>query len=577
MWKFGFKKYEPLTLTCRVTGQRFVVSPEEQEIYAQFGLPVPQFTPDERFRRLLVFQGERRFFWRECDVSRRRIYSAYPATAPFPVWSRSLWREGEWDPMAYERTPDLTQPVLPQIAEFWNSVPRPSRNCDRATDIPVVECARLVRESFLVFDAYQTKYCQYSVRVDHSSNCFDCYAVSRCTDCYECVNCADCTHLLLSENCEGCSDSRFLSYCKNCKNCLFCSNLENREYCVFNEQVSPEEYELLLRKWSVDAQPLLEQAREEFIEFSSRFPIPHMHADRLDHSSGNYIYRSTGAVECFECENSKDLLRCHGVKDAKNCIDVHRSWGGVKDSVSSISVGEGAEGLLNCIECWNGVKDLAYCSHCEESEHLFGCVGLVGKQYCIFNRQYTKSAYKRLRKEIEQQMRHEESWGQFVPATSSGYAYNQSLAAEFMSLGRVQVEMMGYRWDPVEDLLRPSQLLGGREIAAADRFGEIPERLDDLDLDKVQDMLFLCEMSGRPFTLSQEEVEFYRRERVTPPKRGFEQRHRERLSRMGPRRLTKRPGSAGGEELFTAYPANWRRKVCSFNEWRAMVERFSSR
>jgi hypothetical protein len=48
---------------------------------------------------------------------------------------------------------------------------------------------------------------------------------------------------------------------------------------------------------------------------------------------------------------------------------------------------------LFCIRCWSGCSNLIYCFNCDSSSNCFGCIGLRGKSYCIFNVQYTKEEY----------------------------------------------------------------------------------------------------------------------------------------------------------------------------------------
>ena len=55
-------------------------------------------------------------------------------------------------------------------------------------------------------------------------------------------------------------------------------------------------------------------------------------------------------------------------------------------------------------QCWMGASDLYYCNTCPGARNCFGCVGLYKKQYCIFNKQYTKEDYFILVEKIKKQM-----------------------------------------------------------------------------------------------------------------------------------------------------------------------------
>ena len=58
-----------------------------------------------------------------------------------------------------------------------------------------------------------------------------------------------------------------------------------------------------------------------------------------------------------------------------------------------MTCGFGIFNLKFCFNCWEGARDLEYCGFCIGSKSCFGCVGLYKKEYCIFNKQYTKEEY----------------------------------------------------------------------------------------------------------------------------------------------------------------------------------------
>lgn len=59
--------------------------------------------------------------------------------------------------------------------------------------------------------------------------------------------------------------------------------------------------------------------------------------------------------------------------------------------------------LYNCAFCQNCTdsNDLKFCYAVNNSHDLFGCVNLSHKQYCIFNRQYSKEEYFKILKDID--------------------------------------------------------------------------------------------------------------------------------------------------------------------------------
>lgn len=62
-----------------------------------------------------------------------------------------------------------------------------------------------------------------------------------------------------------------------------------------------------------------------------------------------------------------------------------------------------SENLYNCAWCQDcsNSRDLLYCYDLRNCSDCIGCVGLRNKQYCIFNKQYTKAEYKKEQARID--------------------------------------------------------------------------------------------------------------------------------------------------------------------------------
>jgi hypothetical protein len=93
-------------------------------------------------------------------------------------------------------------------------------------------------------------------------------------------------------------------------------------------------------------------------------------------------------------------------------------------------------------------------------QNIFGCVGLKKRQYCIFNKQYIKEEYFKLRSEIIKHMNNNPyidkkgnvyRYGEFFPIEKSPTPYNETTAQEFFPLTKDQATKMGYKWKEKED------------------------------------------------------------------------------------------------------------------------------
>jgi hypothetical protein len=103
----------------------------------------------------------------------------------------------------------------------------------------------------------------------------------------------------------------------------------------------------------------------------------------------DYTYQSKNCYYCFDSFNLEDSMYCFACW-GKNLIDCR--------------LAVECELCYECIDtnkCYNssylsecnGCRDCHFSSLCISCSDCFGCVGLTHKQYCIFNKQYTKEEY----------------------------------------------------------------------------------------------------------------------------------------------------------------------------------------
>ena len=557
---------------CKLTRKPFFISQSEVDAYASFQLPLPDLCPEERHRRLLAFRNERKFFIRTCNETNQKIFSTFAPNVPFPVVALPYWWNGEWDALRFGREFDFTRNFFEQLYDLWKVVPRPACSILDVTEARAVQNVVDAKHCFLVFDSYHVDHCYYSVATWDSSRSVDGYLLYSCNYCYECVDCLDCSYLRWSQHCISCTDSWFLFNCKDCKNCLFCANLEGKEYYVFNKEVSKEEYQQILESWTFTRRQRVEEAQSRFSEFIKSHPVPHIYTDNFQGQTGNYIYRCSDVIQSFESKDCTSIKHCSSLTRAHDCLDGHGFGDGLRHAAQFVSVGRDAHNLINCVECWNSVSNLTYCGYCEKSSNLFGCIGLRNKQFCVFNKQYSEKEYHLLVKKITEYMKSEQIWGAFFPPIFSGYAYNHSSAFDRMPLSKVQADLMQFVWDDVDDVQKPSDLIKVLSGESGAHIGDVPSRLEDIEPGKIGSTVYLCEITGKLFQYTREEIEFYRMVGVAPPVRCFEQRHSERLSRLSPRFLNMRKVDPSGREVETAFSGSWRQTVMSYEDWRLEVE-----
>jgi len=136
---------------------------------------------------------------------------------------------------------------------------------------------------------------------------------------------------------------------------------------------------------------------EEF--YSQYLVLKHSLPQSATHSHSNenseyvsYSYRCKNCYYCFDCVDCRNCLYCFDCVRSNDCLDGDYC-------VECEQLYES----VDAYRCYNSaflnycarVYDSYFCRNCFDSHNLFGCADLKQKQYCIFNKQYTKEEYEK--------------------------------------------------------------------------------------------------------------------------------------------------------------------------------------
>jgi len=140
-----------------------------------------------------------------------------------------------------------------------------------------------------------------------------------------------------------------------------------------------------------------------------------------------------------------------------------------------------------------------------------------------------KEEYEELVPRIIKQMLELTNYGEFLPSQYSPFAYNESVAQDFLPLTSEQVNERGLAW-------REKQ---GEQIIPTGQTYSLPDHIRDVH-DDLCDAVLACEASGKYYKIIPQELIFYRTMNLPVPRKCFDQRHKERLYWRNPRELWKR-------------------------------------
>ena len=172
---------------------------------------------------------------------------------------------------------------------------------------------------------------------------------------------------------------------------------------------------------------------------------------------------------------------------------------------------------------------------------MFGCAGLKHKEYCIFNKQYTKEEYENLVPKIIEHMKKTGEWGEFFPMSLCPNNYNDASVQDFYPLTKEEVKKEECGWfeeDTSKNYIGPK--------------GEVPNDINDVE-GNICDKIFICEVSGKPYKIISQEFSFYKERGIPLPKRSPDQRHKDRLKKRNPKKLWNRNCSKCNKEIVTSY------------------------
>ena len=531
---------------CRDCSSAYEILDSDHEFYRELSTPAPRTCPACRLQRRLVERNARTLYKRKCDLMGKEFISPYHPDHTFPVYAPDVWWSDQWNAMDYGQAFDFSNPFFEQFSNLLNRVPHQGQFIVGGTveNSDYVNCAGYLKDCYLVAETDYNEKCYYGNRIFHNTAIVDC---SNCYEdelCYQCIDCQKCYHLLFSQDCQNCNNSYFLSDCIGCSDCIACINQRQKCQMIFNEQLSPEEYEVRKKDLQLDSHYGIEELQYKADAFFRTQPHRALHNEHNQNSTGNHLYDSKNAQDCFDCKDLEDCVRCARVFNSKSCMD-YTSWGDRSELMyQCASSGDNGYRLRFCTTCTTNNVELEYSAHCTGCRNCFGCVGMRTAQYCILNRQYSEEEYQKIRKRIVEHMTSVGEYGEFFPKHLCPFAYNETIAMEYFPLTKEQAIEQGYKWRD-DDREAP-------HVPTFVRADDLPQTIGEISDDIVQ-WAVLCSATGKPYRIIKQELDFYRQLNIPLPRNHPDERHRRRIARRPGVVLYDRPCAKCRRQTRTTY------------------------
>jgi hypothetical protein len=537
--------------TCKLTGKVFEISEMEQGYCRVNDVPLPTLCPKERLRYLCAFRNRVQLYHSKCEFSDKNILTCIPPDRGFKVYDVEIWQSDKFNALDYGVDYDFSRSFFDQMWELYRRTPLPSMGVVRSTMINSDYCNGITgaKNCYLVFSSGMSEDCLFCYNMWSNKGLVDCALCYHSELCYECVNIQKCYRLKLSKNCENCSESSFLMNCFSCRNCFGCVNLSNKQYCFYNEQLTKEEYEKRISEIDLGSYDTLTREQQKFNEFRNNFPSKAYWGRNNENSSGHLIHNNKNCDNVFIVSGSEDVEHGLFLTNTQNSM-FHTMFGNKAELIySSCTVGDNAYNVRFSSECYENVHDLEYCLFTGfGAGNCFGCVGVQRKEYCVFNKQYSKDDYFALADSIKTQMRNNGEYGKFFPPQFSPFYFNNCDAAHFFPLAKAEAIQRGFQWEEEGRVAESDQTVWSDSI---DEVG-----------DDILERQLVCEKSGKPFKLVKQELDFYRRERLPIPRVSPMERIRGRTRIFEWRESREEQCARCGEGVKTMCPRDQTNLLC---------------
>ncbi len=536
---------------CKHCGDSFPITDKDLEFYdkvspifawKKYNIPTPTLCPDCRQQRRLSFHNERKLYKRKCDATRSDIISAYPQTSEFIIYHQDYYWSDAWNPLSYGKDLDFSRSFFEQFDELSRKIPKQALVVQNTENSEYLNFVYKVKNCYLIFAATLDEDCYYWDRVIDCKNCVDSLLIKNCHNCYECINTSNCYWCTYSENSIDCKNSDYLYDSIWCVDCFMCINLHNKRFYIKNLEYSKEEYFRQINEYKKKSSRELKNEWSEFL-----LSEPHKSNNFINGELcfGGNLQNAKNAKYVFDGDSLENIAYSYFVDDVKDSMDVNYGQWNTILQYESLGTWANAYSILFSVNVWPDVGHLIYCDTCLWSSHLFWCIGLRNASYCILNKQYTKEEYELLVPKIIEHMMKTWEWWEFFPSSMSPFGYNETVAQEYFPLSKSEA-LRGwiFNWSDYEAPFPKVE-----KIIPADK---LPDNISSIP-DDILNWAIECEVTGKPFRIIRQELEFYRKHNLPIPRRHPDQRHLDRMALRNPRKLFERKCDKCWKDIITTY------------------------
>lgn len=509
--------------TSRFSGEKFYVRPQDIEFYKRIGVPLPTLSPKERWRLLLSFWNSYFLFNIKSALTGEKIIAQYPPNTPYKIYEHQKWFGGDWNPEDYGMDYDSSRKFFEQFRKLQLNVPRPSLFVDTSSvNSDYTNDSIHLKNCYLVFNAIDAENCHYCIsptRSRDSIDSFDIWDSSLCAECFESHELYNCRYVEFSKNC---LDSTFLYDCRNCTNCFGGVNLRNKKYIFFGEQLMKEEYEKRIAAINLGDRNVLGENKKKFYKLVGTAVHKPNHNEKSVNSFGDFIINSKNCFYSYfaeNCENSAYLIGSIATRETYDSIAIATEFSYMSSGIS----GSYRTLFSNMTD---SSRDSEYSDYCVNCHNIFGCIGLLNKSFCIFNKQYLEEEYWKVLDDIKTNMLLAGEYGEFFPPDLSPFPYRITTAGSYKGYDDFEtVKQYGYNMENIPE----------EEIVSIDKARdalEVPGDVHNVS-DSILEENIIDKKNNKYFRYTKNELEFRRKFNLPLPTEHFTTRLKQKREKFG--------------------------------------------
>jgi len=580
---------------CKWTWEEFPIFEKDVEMLEKLSpvinwkkqnIPLPTLSPKARQIRRLLFRNEWNFYKSRSNKTWEAIVSLYAPENEAKVFEQKEWWQDDWQPMDSWFNVNLDESINSQLKKLRLSVPRLNLITVDNENSDFTTWTGYCKNCYLINSSEDSENCYYWKLMQNCQNCVDCSYIYDSQKLYECLNVKwwfNCIYLHNSNNCNNCYFSDDLIWCHNC---LFSNNLRNSEYYFKNKKLSKENW-LEEKNNYLNSRENINKSLKIFNEKIIPNKITkYAYIVNSTNSFWDVLIDDKNCFECYDVNNSEDCRYLNVWVETKDVMDCNNMY--LKPERSYEVLGTIWTNNVHFSTYIFNSSNILYSQDCYDSKNLFWCIALRNKEYCIFNKQYSKEEYENRVEHIIEYMNKSWEWWEYFNPTNSAFPYNDSLSLEYFPIQKIveiknneiiSQKIINQNWEWTVYILEPEKEISKAKLDLGweekiDIFWKTKEKeiwipdniyfINSNDLknsiseesEEIFKKAIKCTKSWRPFRITPAEFRFYKMMNLPIPEFHSNERYYSRLWYKPKRNLHTHNCTKCNTETLSVYEKN---------------------